>query len=880
MQGIATLSPFGLGPFSRKSIGVALFWLVAAQGIFAANYTNNPVPLNVGDVFVVARDGWTSPPGGSAYDGDVLPKMDTNNGLSGDSRYYRRHNVARAWPTDSGYWFTGSTQNPGEPDPAGPQWVDYVPPFEVLGAGRYVIDAGYRWSSGRATYPAVYRVYHANGMSVSQRDQRLGNVGANIYYLGLGEFEMRPGSFIRVEDTGTQSITFGNARFRLVSKTPTNNQAPVAFVGRLLDLVDDDGDGIAEAILDASRSFDRDGSITNYAWSADRGVSLTNGVTTAGIFPAGQTLVRLVVTDNQGGTNAATVLVSVRRTNEVVAFTPFELSLTASSPGANPYLDGPEVSAVFTGISGQATGLTYTVRGFWDGTAAWRVRFAPTAPGAWTYSTISTDAGLNDQTGNFTCIAATSEQVEANELLGGFLQADGFAWKLSNGKPFLAAGDSQWSFAEEFTLDEFKSWMDALNARGLNVLHGCIWLSLYPRNGVAPFPNGDPTTDLLNPAYFQQLDQMVAYANRRGIMLGLTIGGFPGNSQWWTKFNTIERDDRWFRYCVARYSAFNVRWILFGEVNEANPPWDLWQFEVSHKADLVKGIDPYRHPIGSHHTSVDTDSIYDANIDYLEIQHGPGYKNAIDELALRTYGKPLWAEEYWYSTAFITPIGTAATYENFVKALCFPTIGSWMREHVTVTQGAPTYAQQAGKPLFQWLMESDEGLRRLGDFARFFKGVNTLDFNPMTGLVNRGYCGKFAQDYAIFLPGGGNVTIDLGGAAGQFDVRRLVPDSGLNQQLPAVLGGGFTTLSAGGTNDAAFLLTATASPTLAIEYTSGSCRLSWPASATGFRLWTATNLSPPVSWQLVTQSPGTNGSQLVLSTNIAGAGGFFRLSNE
>ena len=179
--------------------------LSTTGSLVAANYTNNPVLLNVGDVFVVGRDGWSNPPGGSAYDGDVLPKTDTNNGLNGDSRYYRRHNVARAWPTDSGYCFTGSDQHAGEPDPAGPQWVDYVPPFEILGAGRYVIDAGYRWSSGRASYPAVYRVYHANGMSVSQRDQRLENVGANIYYLGLGEFEMRPGSFIRVEDTGHAS---------------------------------------------------------------------------------------------------------------------------------------------------------------------------------------------------------------------------------------------------------------------------------------------------------------------------------------------------------------------------------------------------------------------------------------------------------------------------------------------------------------------------------------------------------------------------------------------------------------------------------------------------------------------------------------------------
>jgi hypothetical protein len=97
----------------------------------AATYTT-PRALNVGDIYELRRDGWVnnSP---SGYDGDVLPKTDANDGAGRDNPYYQRHNVARAWPTDVGYWFTGSDQHEGEPDPAGEQWVDYVPPFEVLG---------------------------------------------------------------------------------------------------------------------------------------------------------------------------------------------------------------------------------------------------------------------------------------------------------------------------------------------------------------------------------------------------------------------------------------------------------------------------------------------------------------------------------------------------------------------------------------------------------------------------------------------------------------------------------------------------------------------------------------------------------------------------
>ena len=35
-----------------------------------------------------------------------------------------------------------------------------------------------------------------------------------------GQFDLMPGSFVRVEDTGAESITFGNARFRLISPFP------------------------------------------------------------------------------------------------------------------------------------------------------------------------------------------------------------------------------------------------------------------------------------------------------------------------------------------------------------------------------------------------------------------------------------------------------------------------------------------------------------------------------------------------------------------------------------------------------------------------------------------------------------------------------------
>jgi len=203
---------------SRGFLCLLLFVGQTGALVDAATY-GIPRALNVGDTYELRRDGWVnqSP---SGYEGDVLPKVDPNNGLSRDNPYFQRHNVARGWPTDVGYWFTGSDQHEGEPDPSSEQWVDYVPPFEILGPGRYSIDASYRWSAGRASYPAVYRIHHALGTNEVLRDQRIGSAALTIVYFTLGEFEMRPGSFVRVEDTGTESITFAQMRFRLLAPAP------------------------------------------------------------------------------------------------------------------------------------------------------------------------------------------------------------------------------------------------------------------------------------------------------------------------------------------------------------------------------------------------------------------------------------------------------------------------------------------------------------------------------------------------------------------------------------------------------------------------------------------------------------------------------------
>ena len=73
----------------------------------------------------------------------------------------------------------------------------------------------------------------------------------------------------------------------------------------------------------------------------------------------------------------------------------------------NPYSDISSVAGkdllkvTFNGISGEASGRSFTLTGFWNGGQEWRVNFAAPFTGKWNYVTSSFDRGLNNKKGSF-----------------------------------------------------------------------------------------------------------------------------------------------------------------------------------------------------------------------------------------------------------------------------------------------------------------------------------------------------------------------------------------------------------------------------------------------------------------------------------------------
>ncbi len=68
-------------------------------------------------------------------------------------------------------------------------------------------------------------------------------------------------------------------------------------------------------------------------------------------------------------------------------------------------------------------------------------------------------------------------------------------------------------------------------------------------------------------------------------------------------------------------------------------------------------------------------------------------------------------------------------------------------------------------------------------------------------------------------------------------------------------------------------------PNMGMNFTASTLALSWPGWATDWGLYYATNLTPPVTWLLVTNAVSTNGGQFNLNLPVDSTARFFRLSS-
>jgi Protein of unknown function (DUF4038)/Domain of unknown function (DUF5060)/Putative collagen-binding domain of a collagenase len=527
----------------------------------------------------------------------------------------------------------------------------------------------------------------------------------------------------------------------------------------------------------------------------------------------------------------------------------FEQSFTQSGSYGNPYTD---VTATATFI--QPDGARRSIPLFWDGGTKWKVRFSPDVVGGWSWSVSSSDLGLNGANGSFNCVPSSNR--------GGIMPMSGYPYhfQYQDGTPYWLFGDTQWeAFADDpgqnLTHDSMIHYFDIRSSQGFNYMHSELFGHVRASNGGSDGKLNpafyDYKAETINPAYFQECDFRITYANARGMAIGIIPAEGHSNpgplwvegTMSWQAFPNEAARLRFARYVVARYSAYNVAFIVTTEWNGGTPyTWEAMN-SVGALFDAIgwemSKNDPHKRMLGIHETQWQTNQAwfygdpygkwttfgdYKQQYGYLEgtKEATPDSRRELHSALLRPrFGdpnnpnKPAINGEYAYYLRDSDQDGivdkqNSHNRKDFRRA-------SWvlsMAGGYFVTGFASTYY---GGWLGRGVAFDPDDPRNdivIGDLQRlknFFTSLPWWRLDPHDKLVtaNYGYSvADIGRTYVVYAEASNAVSLDLGGAsAGTYSVTLYDPRIGSYTSLPDYTGSGPVTLTPPDTQDWIFVVT-------------------------------------------------------------------------
>ncbi|MFW5685415.1 MAG: DUF4038 domain-containing protein [Spirochaetota bacterium] len=295
------------------------------------------------------------------------------------------------------------------------------------------------------------------------------------------------------------------------------------------------------------------------------------------------------------------------------------------------------------------------VYGFWDGDNRFVVRLVATRPGSWRWTSGASvqNVGLDGQSGAFTAVAWSAEEVERNPCRRGFLRAtpNGHGFQYADGTPHYYLADTWWATPTfrypwvdgeqplpEWAAMSFQELVEHRRAQGYT---GVAMLAAFPHWG----DDGEPSTivlddgtpvrqawqragsadssegarakemhneggrpfafpgrvpgyervvpdfDRLNPDYFKYMDRKVAYLNEQGMIPFIEVSRRDAGPVWKRFYAWPDSYARFIHYIFARYQAYNV---LLSPIHYDYNGYTLPSREYNEPANLV--VDRYGPP--------------------------------------------------------------------------------------------------------------------------------------------------------------------------------------------------------------------------------------------------------------------------------------------
>ena len=254
-----------------------------------------------------------------------------------------------------------------------------------------------------------------------------------------------------------------------------------------------------------------------------------------------------------------------------------ELILQSTKTYTRPVAD-IDVSCIWQHTSGR----TITVKGFWNGSAEYRVRFAAPLAGVWTYRTVASDTtnnGLDSRRGSITIQPYRGDNALYSK---GFLTVSENKRYLTygTGEPFFWLGDTMWDITWKSRLGEAKRLISDRKQKQFSVAQVIpMTYIFYPGRGITNRNNQNYYLDndylKPNPRYFDYLDSLVQTMNDSNIVVALVPlwGAFSNVSSLNYAVEKLTREQALIiaGYIGARYAGAHVAWIIGGDDKYGSP---------------------------------------------------------------------------------------------------------------------------------------------------------------------------------------------------------------------------------------------------------------------------------------------------------------------
>ncbi len=326
-----------------------------------------------------------------------------------------------------------------------------------------------------------------------------------------------------------------------------------------------------------------------------------------------------------------------------------------------PQEGNPFTEKEFKGIF-QGKCETKEIAGFYDGEGRYIVRFMPSFEGEYCYKTCGNFPEA--ETGGTFTVTAPSE---GNH--GPVRVANVYHLAYEDMTPYYSVGTTcyVWELQPD---DVYAKTLAELDKGYFNKMRFCVFPKHYIHNFKDPvsfpyegtpvdcsnlnektfsfrqpdFSGNDWDFTRFNPKHFQRVEKAILDLQVRGIEADIIV--MHPYDRWGFSAMTREQDDLYWKYVIARFSAFrNVWWSLANE-------YDLLRAKTladwEHYADLLCKLDPYNHLRGIHQCR----TFYDHSrpwVTHASLQRNDIYRHVeyTDDFRIK-WGKPIVWDEIAY----------------------------------------------------------------------------------------------------------------------------------------------------------------------------------------------------------------------------------------